>query len=143
MTCRKATAFLPRIRPAGESRKRAIFEGSVSAKCSRRLRRAFLGHGGEWYSRFFPRAFGALGSRFVPVFDAVVMVGLAHRAQRFVVQAGQAEAFLQFFGELLQGLEMVGSGRDFGLGGFQKLLIATVDQLRDLAADHVAGISEY
>ena len=102
---------------------------------------AFFG-GGGFRAPLFPR--DAWGGRrgLVAVFDAVVLIGLAHRAQRFVVQAGQAEGFFQFFGELLQGFEVVGGGGDFGLGGFQKLLVAAVDQLGDFAADQVAGIGK-
>src|SRR5437868_15053298 len=37
---------------------------------------------------------------------------------------------------------MVGSRWDFGLGGLKKFLIATINQLADLAADQVAGSRE-
>jgi len=43
---------------------------------------------------------------------------------------------------LLQGFQVVGGGWDFGLGSFQKLLVAAVDQLGDLAANYVSGVGE-
>ena len=48
-----------------------------------------------------PRTLGAIGRWFIAVLNAVVLISLAHGAQRFVVQAGQAESFFQLFGELL------------------------------------------
>src|SRR6476660_1996884 len=102
---------------------------------------AFFG-GSCGQARFLPRALRALGLGLVALFDAIVVIRFAHSAQRFVVQDGESEAILQLFGELLQRLEVVGAGRDLGLGGLQKLLVAAVDQFGDLAADQVSGVSE-
>src|SRR5215472_12736108 len=37
---------------------------------------------------------------------------------------------------------MLGGGANFGLGTFEHLLVATVNELRDLTADQIAGIGE-
>src|SRR5579863_2295797 len=37
---------------------------------------------------------------------------------------------------------MVRGGRNFGFGGFKKLLVSLVDELRNLATNQVAGIGE-
>src|SRR6266851_4382027 len=37
---------------------------------------------------------------------------------------------------------MVCRGRNFGLGGFQKLLVAAIDQLGNLAPDQISGMSK-
>src|SRR5580700_9581568 len=143
MTCgrnrrSRATAFSSRIRPTGESRKRRAGSGILY-----QLRRAFLGYGrNHGYSRLLPWALGAFGSRFIAVLNTIVVVGLADRAQSFVVQARQAKAFLQFLGKLLQGFQMVRRGGDFILGSLQKLLVAAVHEFGNFAADHVAGIGE-
>ena len=51
--------------------------------------------------------------RFITIDNTVILVGLAHRPQRFVIQAGQSQAFFQFFGELLQGFKMIGGTPEF------------------------------
>src|SRR5258708_17020668 len=37
---------------------------------------------------------------------------------------------------------MICRSRDFRLGGFQKLLVAAIDELGNFAADQIAGVSE-
>src|SRR5215469_9368253 len=89
-----------------------------------------------------PRPLGPFWRGLVAIDDAVVLIGFADGTQRFVVEAGQVECFFQFFGELLQRFQMFGGGANFGLGGFEHLLVAAVDELRDLTSDQIAGIGE-
>src|SRR5215469_18649565 len=104
------------------------------------LRPALLG--GDGFARRFPGTLGAVGLRLVAILDAIVVVGFAHRAQRFVVEAGQAECLLQFLGKLMQSLQVIGSGRNFVLRRLQELLVAAVDELGNLAANQVTGVRE-
>src|SRR5207248_7953531 len=55
---------------------------------------------------------------------------------------GQGQSFFQFFAELMQGFEMIGGSRNFILRSLQELLVATVDQLGNLAANQVSRIRE-
>src|ERR1700733_2528818 len=50
----------------------------------------------------FPRPLRTIYRRFVVVLKPVVMVGVAHRAQRLVVKAGQPQRDFQLFGKRLQ-----------------------------------------
>jgi len=45
-------------------------------------------------------------------------------------------------GDISVRFQMVGGGWDFSFGGFQKLLVATVDQFGNFAADQVSGVGE-
>src|SRR5580698_1248462 len=107
-----------------------------------KLRPAFFRRCGCLYLYRFPRALWTLHFRLVAVFDAIVLVRIADCAERFVVEAGESERFFQLFGELLQCFQMIGRCRHFGLRRLHKLLIAAIDQLRNLAADQVSGIGE-
>ena len=60
----------------------------------------YLGH--DLVRRHLPGTLGALWLWLVAILDAVVLICLTHRAQRFVVQAGQAERFFEFLSELVQ-----------------------------------------
>jgi hypothetical protein len=82
-----------------------------------------------------PGTLRALRLRLVAILDAVVLIRLANRAERFVVQAGKAQSFFQFFGELLQSFQMIGGSGNFGLCGLEYLLVTAVDELGNLATD--------
>src|SRR5579883_197581 len=93
--------------------------------------------------QLLPGAFGALGLRQVAVAQAIVEAGLAYRAEALIVEADSADALLQFFGELMQRLQVIGGGRIDALAGLQHLLIAVIDELGNFSVDEIAGIGEY
>jgi len=80
-----------------------------------RLRPPLLRSDCRLFPRNFPWTLGAIDFRLVTVLDPIVLIGLAYRSEGLVVQAGQAECYLQFFSECLQRLQVIGCGRDFSL----------------------------
>src|SRR5271154_7322650 len=74
----------------------------VSTNKTERLAAGFLcGRGRGFYFYCFPRPLGTLYLRLVTIFDAIVLIGVAYGAERFVIEAGESERFFHFFGELL------------------------------------------
>src|SRR4029077_11148704 len=80
--------------------------------------------------------------RQVAVLNPVIGIAIADRTQGLVVQAGLTGGLAQLFRELMQGLEMVGGGRNLCFCGLEELLLSLVDQPRDLAADQDAGLGK-
>src|SRR5438067_5372576 len=71
---------------------------------------------------------------------AIVNAHLAHRTERFVVKSRHAQRRAQLFVELAQVLQVRGQrGNLQPFVGQQKLLIARVPQLRELALQHNPG----
>src|SRR6266700_2649711 len=105
--------------------------GDLKANCQK----MFLGGLAAGILLGFPGALRTLRFGKVPVYHAIIDVTIADRAQRLVVQAGLTGSFAQFFRELVEGLEMIGGCRDFGLGGLEKLLVSLIDQTGNLRAD--------
>ncbi len=72
--------------------------------------------------------------------DAVVHMKVGGGAQTFVIQAGQAEAFLQVFFEGVKRFELCGlSGRGPAAGTFPKHLKTAILQQADFITEHQAG----
>ena len=90
----------------------------------------------------FPRTLGPIRGRFSAILHAIVVVLFTYRAEGFVIKAGGAESFFQFFGELMKRLEVIGRSRDLSLRRLQELLVSLINELGDLAADQEPGISE-
>jgi len=67
---------------------RLIFAMPISSSAS-----LFLYDGDGRNPKLLPRTLGTLRFRFVAVLNAIIVVGLAHRSERFVVKSGQAESF--------------------------------------------------
>src|SRR4029077_65724 len=97
-------------------------------RIERRLRPALFCRHSRLFACDFPGTFGPVQHRLSATLDPVVVIGLAYRPERFVVQAGQAERHLQFFREILQSLQLLGACRNLILRGLQKLLISSVYQ---------------
>jgi hypothetical protein len=95
------------------------------------------------YAHSFPRPLRSFSYRLIAANDAVVLVGLTHGAERFVIETWKAERIFQFFSELLQHLQMVCGSGDFGLRSLQHLLVAAVDELGDFSADQITGVGKY
>src|ERR1035437_788214 len=90
-----------------------------------------------------PRTLRAFRFRQITSAQAIVHIRLADGAQSFIVEADCANPFLQFFGELVQRLEVISRGRMLGLRSLQDLLIAMIDEFRDLATHEISRIGEY
>src|ERR1700733_5127913 len=135
---------------SGEPERTSFARGKVEGEDFRPeprqdLRAALLGRNGLACDRFsgnFPGAFRPIRRRFIVVLKPIVMVGVADRPQRLVVKTRQPKPNLELFGKHLQGFQMVGGRWYLGLRVLQKLLVTTVDQLRDLAADQVTGMGK-
>src|SRR5260370_687554 len=83
---------------------------------------------------------GTLGHAAVAVLHAIVLVESGDGAERFVVQALFAERFLEVLFEIVQGLQVVRSGRaPEAAGRAEDLLVPQVHQDADLAAVQDAG----
>ena len=109
------------------------------------LRSSLLGADSFGRYRFtgdFPGALRTIHRRFIAILNAIVLVGFAHRSQRLVVKTRQSKTNFQLFRERLQGFEVFGGRRHFGFRGLQKLLVAPVDEFRNLAADEISGIGD-
>jgi hypothetical protein len=65
--------------------------------------------------KLFPWTLWSLDRWLVTIFHAIVLLGLAYRSQRLVIEGRQLETFLQFFRKLLQRLQVVCGRGDFRL----------------------------
>jgi hypothetical protein len=82
---------------------------------------------------------GLVGVALIAVLDAVVEMEIRRGAQAFVIEAGQAEAFLQIFFERMERFELRGEGgRGPATGTFPEHLKATIHQQTDFIAEHEA-----
>lgn len=77
---------------------------------------------------------------FVAMPDAVIEVAVADGAKALVVEDGDAEGEKQLLLEAGERLQVGGGDGDLGIGGFEELLVAAVDEARELAADNLAGL---
>ena len=81
-----------------------------------------------------------LGHTLVPILHAVVLVESRDRTEGLVVQASQAERFVEVFLEIVKGAQVGGEGRSsLAAGRLKKLLVTTVDQGADFAVHDDAG----
>lgn len=77
----------------------------------------------------------------VAVLHAIVQVKIGRSSQAFVIEAGQAEAFLEIFLEGMERFEVGGErGRGAACGRSPEHLEAAVHQQSDFIAEHEAGL---
>ena len=75
-------------------------------------------------------------------FDAVVGVDVGGGSEALVVEGERTGGFLELFGEGVDGAEVIGGGGDLEAGGFEELLVAAVEDARDLAVEEPSGAGE-
>src|SRR5215471_15340856 len=89
---------------------------------------------------FFPCPLRALCLRQVPAFDPVIDIAVADCTQRLVIKAHLTKSFTQLLGELMQRLQVISRRGNLSLRGLKELLVALVDQARDLSIHQITWL---